>query len=151
MRKTLILILLLTLLSAGTMTYAVLDLYPLRDQVVIRELSTEDYGLEGTGNTSVLKGLTATLKTDYYEAMCWETRVHFGDVLPETETEHSLQFPLKKTTNYMRTGSRIELRTVASNILNGTDVMKELEGMAEGLAPGEERTKLIHLKDYADY
>ncbi len=117
------------------MTYAVLDLYPLRDQVVIRELSTEDYGLEGTGNTSVLKGLTAILKTDYYEAMRWNTKVHFGDALPETETEYSLQFPLKKTTNYTRTGSRIELRTVASNILDGTDVMKELEGMAKGLAP----------------
>ena len=151
MRKTLILILLLTLLSAGTMTYAVLDLYPLRDQVSVRELSTEDYGLESIGNTSILKGLTATLKTDYYEAMCWETSVHFGDVLPETETEYSLQFPLKKTTNYTRTGSRIELRTIASNVLDGTDIMKELEGMAKGLAPGEERTKLIHLKDYADY
>ncbi len=148
MRKTLILILLLTFLSAGTMAYAAFDIYPLRNQVSVFEITELYYDRDTFGDASAADGLTATLKNDYYEAMRWNTKVHFGNALPETETEYTLQLPLKKTTNYNRTGNEIRIRATVSNALDGIDILKDL---AENLKPGEYRSQKIYLHEYTDY
>lgn len=148
MRKTLFFTLLLTLLSAGTILYAAFDIYPLRDQVRVQELSEKDYGAESYGDASAAKGLTATLKTDYYEALCWETKIHFGASNPETDTSYHLQFPVQKSTSHTRDRKEIDLHTSAAGVLDGTTVLQEL---AEGLEYGQRREEKIYLKDYADY
>ena len=148
MRKTLIFILLLTLLSAGTMAYAALEIYPLRDQVSVREQTELYYDRETFGDASAAEGLTAILKMDWYEALRWETTVQLGDVLPETGTEYTFQLPVQKTQNHFREDSRIELRTDASYVLDGHQVLKDL---TEGLEPGERREEKIYLSEYADY
>ena len=44
MRKTLIFTLLLALFSAGSIGYVAADIYPLRDQVVVKEMTEDAYG-----------------------------------------------------------------------------------------------------------
>ena len=91
MRKTLVFTLLLALLSIGSIGYVAADIYPLRNQVAVQEMTEGAYsGYGNVGDVSATAGLTATLKADYYKAMNWKTEIQFGSVLPNAETSPTL-------------------------------------------------------------
>ena len=148
MRKTLVFTLLLALLSAGSIGYVAADIYPLRNQVVIKEIAEDSYNGYGFfGDVSVTEGLTATLKTDYYKAMNWDTKIHFGTSLPETETDYTLTFPVKKSTRYLRERNEIDIRITIEDVVDNS----VFEYLTDGLQPGQSRKEKVYLKDYADY
>ena len=148
MRKTLIFTLLLALLSAGSIGYVAADIYPLRDQVVVKEMTEDAYGGYGWfGDVSAAEGLTATLKTDYYKAMNWETKIHFGTSLPETETDYTLTFAVQKTTNYLRERNDVAIRITVEDVVDNS----AFDYLTEGLQPGQSRKETIYLKEYADF
>lgn len=144
MRKTFFFTLLLALLAVGSIGYVACDIYPLRDQVAVGEV--ED-GLYSYGDASAAEGLVVTLKTDYYKAMNWQTKVYFGDDIVETKTDYVLKFPVQKTTNYLREREDIDIRITVEGVLDADD----LAYLAEGLELGERREERVYLKEYADF
>ena len=148
MRKTLVFTLLLILLSVGSIGYVAADIYPLRDQVVVKEMTEDAYsGYGGYGDVSVTEGLTAHLKTDYYKAMNWDTKIHLGTTLPEAETDYTLTFPVQKTTNYLRERNDIDIRITVEDVVDNS----VFAYLAEGLEYGQKREEKVYLKNYADY
>ena len=148
MRKTLVFTLLLALLSAGCIGYVAADIYPLRNQVAVQEMTEGAYsGYGNVGDVSATAGLTATLKADYYKAMNWKTEIQFGSVLPNAETGYHLQFPVKKTTNYLRERNDIDIRITVEDVVDNS----VFAYLAEGLEPGQTRTEKVYLKDFAEY
>ena len=145
MRKTFVFTLLLALLSAGGIGYVAADIYPLRDQVVVKEMTEGVFGF--FGDASAAEGLTATLKADYYKAMNWETMIHFGTSLPKTETDYTLTFPVQKSTRYLRERNDVDIRLTVEDVAD----YSAFAYLAEGLQPGQTRKETIYLKDYADY
>ena len=144
MRKTLIFTVLLALLAVGSVGYVAASIYPLRDQVTVWEA---DGGRDSYGDASAAEGLVATFQADYYEAMNWSTRVYFGDEQLRTTTDYVLDFPVQKTTNYLRDRNEINIRVTIENVVDPS----AFAYLAEGLAPGEKRQETIYLKDYADF
>lgn len=148
MRKTLVFTLFLALLSIGSIGYVAADIYPLRNQVEVQEMTEGAYsGYGNVGDVSATAGLTATLKADYYKAMNWETEIQFGSVLPNAETDYHLQFPVKKTTNYLRERNDIDIRITVEDVVDNS----AFAYLAEGLEYGQKREEIIYLKDYAEY
>lgn len=144
MRKTLIFTVLLALFAVGSIGYVAAWIYPLRDQVTVWE---SDGGRDSYGDVSAADGLVATLKTDYYEAMNWHTKVYFGDEQPQTTTDYVLEFPVQKTTNYLREREDIDIRVTVEGIVDTYDFAY----LAEGLELGQRREETVFLKDYADF
>ena len=144
MRKTFVLTLLLALLAVGSIGYVASEIYPLRNQVTVQ--ATQDDRLS-YGDVSAAKGLVAYLKADYYKAMNWHTKVHFGEKLTETHTDYTLAFPVQKTTSYLREREDIDIRVTVEDVIDSAD----LAYMAEGLKQGERREEQIFLKEYADF
>lgn len=148
MRKTLVFTLLLALLSAGCIGYVAADIYPVRNKVIVKAMTEDEYpGYGYYGDVSATEGLTANLKMDYYKAMNWDTKIHFGAAIPETETEYTLQFPVQKTTNYLRERNDIDIRITVEDVVDNS----VFAYLTEGLEYGQKREEIIYLKDYADY
>lgn len=144
MRKTFFFTLLLALLAVGSIGYVACDIYPLRDRVAVREV---EYGLFSYGDASAAEGLVATLKTDYYKAMNWRTKVSFAAGQLQTDTDYSLTLPVQKTTNYLREREDIDIRVTIEGVVDTYDFAY----LAEGLELGQRREERVFLKDYADF
>ena len=142
MRKTFVFTLLLALLSIGSIGYVASDIYPLRDQVAVREVA-------GTfrGDVSATEGLVASLKADYYKAMNWHTKVYLGNPLPRTDSDYTLTFPVQETTNYLRERNDIDIRITVEDVME----LSAFAYLAEGLELGEKRKETIFLKDHAEF
>ncbi len=147
MRKTLVFTLILTLLSVGCIGYVAADIYPARNQVSVMELPEDPFSYGYFGDVSAAEDLTANLKMDYYKALNWNTKIYFGSVLPETETEYMLQFPVQKTTRYLRERNDIDIRITVEDVVDNS----AFAYLTEGLEYGQKREEIIYLKEYADY
>ena len=149
MRKSLVIILLLLVASAGFVGYGAAKIYKTNNQVEI----TEEIIF---GDSQAADGLEITFRTTYADHSFWTTTQMVGsDRPPETEYEFSRKAqPMKY--RYNNYGINYYLNYLPDSFFY--DYEEDPEGLPRAykelfdeLAAGEEREKTVRLADYVDY
>ncbi len=151
MRKSLLLVLLLTLLSAGTFGYIASQLLPVRDQVAVQQNIQ-------FGDPSALNGLTVSLLTESDNILHWNTTIETGTDV-NAVTDYTYTIPPEKVdsrreqTNWLTISPSIWSIPALQeyDAQAGEKYPKAYESLAEGLEPGESASGRVYVKDFADY
>ena len=145
MRKALIAMVVLLVLSAAGLTWMNVDVNAARDQVVMTESVAR-------GDTSVVEGLAVDVYAHYNDQLFWDTTFTLG-AEPQADTEYEF-YQFKHTPEVPPSYTGLRLETAISygidwNANSGLNVA--YNELYDSLKPGEEATKVIWLKDYYEY
>ncbi len=151
MRKTLILILIVTILSVGTFGYAAAQLLPLRDQVQILE-STK------YGDSRTAEGLTARFLMDADGALHWDTKIQLG-ADPEITTDYTFTLPPQEEDHRREKDRNVSLSATiwgtpeleAYDYDAGEKVPEAYVDMIEDLEPGQSTSRTIYMNEYREF
>ena len=147
MRKAFLFLILFIGVSVGGMCMAFAGINEARDQVEITERVLY-------GDKSVAEGLKIQCKTGYDNRLFWNTTYEIGEV-PTTNTEYEFyasQRPEERTITY----AGISLENYVEyglhfNEESQTGIAGAMKELYDSTAPGEEKSKIIYLKDYMEY
>lgn len=147
MKRTILLILLLVI-SIGSVSVFASNTYKEHDNVTFKE--TVLYG-----NRNAAKGLNLKLHTDQSAQLFWHTTCKFEDEL-SLDTEYEF-YAMNHHTDFPESDPGISFMT-NPDVIRYTDYTMQKPGLAQAykelfdsLEPGEEKEKTIYLKDYMDY
>lgn len=150
MRKSLVLMLILLILAAGSLGYIHTTVDSSKDAVAIEESVLY-------GDKSVVEGIAIDLSAQCNNLLFWNTRYIIGEE-PLIDTA----FTFSQTQREPRSGRtefRIDLHSIFSGWgaagsnydLHAEDIPLPVQDVAARTKPGENRTEIVYAKDYYDF
>lgn len=147
MKKSILLILLLVI-SLSSVSIFAFSTFAERNNVVFTENIIY-------GDRSTIEGLEINYKTKQNNQLFWETTLSFEDNL-NVKSNHKF-YPAKQyedlDSNYIHSGlhMNVDIYKAISNLDYATGIEVAYKELFESLAPGEQGSKTVFLKDYLDY
>lgn len=149
MRKAMILLLLLCVLSISVVCVAAVGIYNAHDQVVLTEQAVY-------GDSSAAHGLTVQINTTYNDRLLWDT-TYRPDEPSFTHTDYRFSaYRVNESSDPSYSGLLLE-SGVSAGIhnfdpnLQQTGLMVAFRELYDSLEPGEEGSTTIRIGDYIDY